>query len=435
MKRDFPVFNTILQVYHLQKGCIRMSIIKVAILGFGTVGEGVYQTIHSHEEELTAVLGSKVEVAAVLIKNVNKFRNITDGVLITTDFDEILRLPQLDIVVEAIVGKEPTFTFLKKAIERGCHIITANKEMFAHYGKELLKLAEEYNVSVGYEATVAGGIPIIQTLRQLLKINRVHQIQGILNGTSNFILTDMREQQQSFATSLLLAQENGYAEADPTNDVEGFDAFYKSIILSRLAFGEEPNWKEVELEGITSITSDLIASADKFGLRFKHIASISKENSQIKAVVKPVLVDQSHPFYHVEGVQNAVTVHTDIVGSITLQGPGAGMFPTASAVIEDLVFVVQNGSVKKKRAKSSEIIVEKKVSQLEEYWLVQGISKNTLNATITYIDQAGEGIFIIKAAKKEMEKLANQLNTLRYFSILADFETAKKSREESMSAL
>lgn len=320
----------------------------MAILGFGTVGEGVYRTIHSHAEELETVLGKKVEVAAILIQNKEKERNIAENVLITSDFDEILKLPKLDVVVEAIVGKKPAFPFLKKAIEKSCHIVTANKEMFAYHGKELQKLAEEKNVSVGFEATVAGGIPIIQTIRQLLKINRVQKVEGILNGTSNFILTEMREKQQSFEEALFLAKQKGFAEADPTNDVEGFDAFYKAMILSRIAFGTEPNWKDVELEGITSISSNLMEAAVKDGLRFKHIAQINKEGSVIKAVIKPVLVDQAHPFYQVEGVQNAVNISTDIVGDITLQGPGAGMFPTSSAVIEDLVYVCLNNLSKKR---------------------------------------------------------------------------------------
>ncbi|QCJ41550.1 homoserine dehydrogenase [Bacillus sp. S3] len=321
-----------------------MSVIKVAILGFGTVGEGVYRTIQSHGAKLTSVLGKQVEVAAILIKNKQKQRKISDEVLVTTDFADILNLPQLDVVVEAIVDREPTNSFLKKAIEKGCHIITANKEMFAHHGQELLNLAEEHNVSVGYEATVAGGIPVIQTLRQLLNINRVKQVQGILNGTSNFILTEMREERLSFAEALKGAQVNGFAEADPTNDIEGFDAFYKTMILSRIAFGEEPNWHDVEREGITNITSELIAKAEEQGLRYKHIAQISKSGKHIKATIKPVLVGKEHPFYHVEGVQNAVSIQSDIVGEITLQGPGAGMFPTASAVIEDLVYVCKNNA-------------------------------------------------------------------------------------------
>lgn len=393
----------------------KMTNIKVAILGFGTVGEGVYRTIQSHAAQLTAVLGEKVEVAAVLIKNTKKQRNISKDILLTTDYEEILSLPELHVVIEAIVGKEPTFTFLKKAIKRGCHIITANKEMFANHGKELLELAQKNKVSVGYEATVAGGIPIIQTLRQLLKINRVQQIEGILNGTSNFILTEMREKKQSFPESLELAQQNGYAEADPTNDVEGFDAFFKTMILSRIAFGEEPDWQEVERAGITNITRELIEAAEKLGLRFKHIASIKRDGRRIIGTVKPVLVGTGHPFYHVEGVENAVSVHTDIIGRITLQGPGAGMFPTASAVIEDLVFVQQNHSDKKIFTSTSASDKEEVTRSAGEYWLVQDHAKK--NIETTWHSKVSDGIYIIKAGEKEVKQLGLQC----YFSIQGEW--------------
>lgn len=412
-----------------------MAGIKVAILGFGTVGEGVYRTIHSHEEELTAVLGKKVEVAAVLIKNKQKQRNISENILITTDFEEILSLPQLDVVVEAIVGKEPTFTFLKKAIAKGCHIITANKEMFAHHGKELLELANKNNVSVGFEATVAGGIPIIQTIRQLLKINQVHQIQGILNGTSNFILTEMREKKHSFAAALVQAQENGYAEADPTNDVEGFDAFYKTMILSKIAFGIEPNWEEVEREGITSVSIELIEEAEKLGLRFKHIASLNREGSQLVGSVKLNLVTKSHPFYHVEGVENAVCVQTDIVGRISLQGPGAGMFPTASAVIEDLVYVVQNQHSNLKLSHANNDHGLQKVDHIKELWFVYGLKENIINSQIRWIDQITEEAIIIQAEKQELDQLASRYESIRFFPILGSYESKQKNKAEALAAL
>lgn len=412
-----------------------MSVIKVAILGFGTVGEGVYKTIQSHAQELEGVLESKVEVAAVLIRNKQKKRNIDEDVLITSDFNEILSLPQLDVVVEAIVDKEPTFTFLKQAIRRGCHIITANKEMFAHHGNQLLELAKSHKVSVGFEATVAGGIPVIQTLRQLLNVNRVGTVQGILNGTSNFILTEMREKKQTFAAALRLAQEKGYAEADPTNDVEGFDAFYKTMILSRIAFGKEPNWQNVEREGITSITRELIETAEKLGLRFKHIASISKTGSQINAAVKPALVGKSHPFYAVEGVENAVNVHSDIVGRITLQGPGAGMFPTASAVIEDLVYVCQNQLSNKNFTNITESCDGEKKANEKELWLIQGISKNDNNPLITWVAQTTDETAIIQATREEFEKLINQQKATCYFQIIGGYETEIKNKEVTLAVL
>lgn len=412
-----------------------MSVIKVAILGFGTVGEGVYKTIQSHAEELTGVLGSKVEVAAVLVRNRQKNRDIREDILITTEFAEILNLPQLDVVIEAIVDREPTYTYLKQAIEKGCHIITANKEMFAHHGKELLELAESHKVSVGFEATVAGGIPVIQTLGQLLNVNRIRHVQGILNGTSNFILTEMREKKQSFAAALKLAQENGFAEADPTNDVEGFDAFYKTMILSRMAFGEEPNWQDVEREGITSITSELIEAAEKLGLRFKHIASIDKAGSKINATVKPALVGKSHPFYSIEGVENAVNVYSDIVGSITLHGPGAGMFPTASAVIEDLVHVCQNHPIKRETKKSTVAPIEQRKEQIREYWLVQGLSRDSITPKLTRIDEVSEEINVILGAKEDVELLANQQSSIRFYPILGEYESITPKKEVTVAAL
>ncbi|MFL6559099.1 MAG: homoserine dehydrogenase, partial [Bacillus sp. (in: firmicutes)] len=344
-------------------------------------------------------------------------------------------LPQLDVVVEAIVNKEPTFTFLKQAIQRGCHIITANKEMFAHHGNELLELAEIHNVSVGFEATVAGGIPVIQTLRELLKINRVQRIQGILNGTSNFILTEMREKQHSFAAALSLAQAKGYAETDPTNDVEGFDAFYKTMILSRIAFGEEPNWHDVEREGITSITSELIEATEKLGLRFKHIASITKAGNQISATVKPALVTKSHPFYPIEGVENAVNVQSDIVGSITLQGPGAGMFPTASAVVEDLVYVCQNRQSNNNVKERTSACDGTKKEDVKDLWLIQGLSKNYKNPLITWISQATDEIAIFRGSKEEIDQLIKQQKARCGFQIIGEYVIDSNINEVTLAVL
>ena len=374
-----------------------MTAIKVAILGFGTVGEGVYRTIQSHAEELTAVLGKKVEVAAILIKNKRHVEGISSETLVTTDFEEILSLPKLDIVMEAIVGKEPAYTYVQKAVKRGCHIITANKEMFAHHGEELLELAKENKVSIGFEATVAGGIPVIQTLRQLLKINRVQEIQGILNGTSNFILTKMRENKQSFSEALQSAKEKGYAEADPSNDVEGYDALYKTVILSRIAFGRDPVWQKPKPEGITAITSELIASAEKIGLRFKHIAHLRKSGTAVTGTIQPMLVDGEHPLYHVEGVENAVNVHSDLIGRITLQGPGAGMFPTASAMIEDLVYVCENRSLPSAHAPALPTSITEEEERSNGFWFVHGDLADLQGRKFTLIEKVDDSTFVIEA--------------------------------------
>ncbi|KYC71903.1 homoserine dehydrogenase [Bacillus coagulans] len=312
-----------------------MRVIKAALLGFGTVGQGVYEAVRTHREQLKEKLHAEVEIAAVLIKNPRKKRNIDSSVLVTTDFREILAIPDLEVVFEAIVGEEPGFSYCLQAIEKGCHVITANKVMFARYGNVLLEKAKEKGVFVGYEATTAGGIPVIRTISQQLQVNDIQRVQAILNGTSNFILSEMREKHLPFEEALEIARQHGYAEADPGNDVEGQDAFCKLMILSRLVFGTQPDWEKVEVEGIGGLSLADIEKADRKGLRYKHIADIYRDGGTLKASVKPVLIPSEHALYAVEGVNNAVTIYGSLVGKITLTGPGAGKFPTASAMIED----------------------------------------------------------------------------------------------------
>jgi homoserine dehydrogenase len=319
-----------------------MAHIKAALLGFGTVGQGVYEAINTHKEQLRSVLGEEVAIEAVLVKDGTKKRDIDEGVLITTDFEEILQIPGLQIVFEAIVGEEPGFTYLSRSIEKGCHVITANKVMFAIHGKELLEKAKAAGVSVGFEATTAGGTPIIRSISQLLQVNHIFSIEAILNGTSNYILTNMREKGFPFQDVLKTAQELGYAEADPVNDVEGFDAFYKLMILSELSFGYTPKWDDVDRRGITDVKQEHIEVFNRWGYRIKHLARIHRDGNHLTASVKPVLVDADHSLYSIEGVQNAVMIETSLAGKVTVQGAGAGKFPTASAMLEDLAYVLHS---------------------------------------------------------------------------------------------
>lgn len=318
-----------------------MDTIKVALLGFGTVGKGVYDTIHTHQGRLQSILGKRVEVVGILVKDKNKKRSISDNVLISSDINQILQIQDIDIVIEAIVGVEPGYTYLSKAIERKLHVITANKELLAHKGKELKQKADRFGVRLEYEATVGGGIPIISTIKHLLKVNSVVKIEAILNGTSNYILTDIRENNSSFNNSLLRAQERGYAEADPSNDIDGWDAFFKLMIINELIYGDQPEWSKTEHKGIRNIEYKHIIAAQSFGYRIKHIASLEYSNGIIRTAVEPKIVADSHPLYSVEGVDNAVIITGDLIGQLKLHGPGAGALPTASAIIEDLVNVFQ----------------------------------------------------------------------------------------------
>lgn len=401
-----------------------MSTIKIALLGFGTVGQGVYQTVHSHQEELSAVLGKKVEIAAILVKNHKKDRDINEGILVTTDFREILQLSELDIVIEAIVGKEPAFSYLKEMIKRGSHVITANKEMFAHHGGELKILAEKHGVSIGFEATVAGGIPVIQTITQLLNINRVTKLEGILNGTSNFILTEMREKNETFQAALKSAQQKGFAEADPTNDIQGFDAFYKLMILSELTFGRQPDWHSAWREGISSITREQVLEAKELGLRFKLIATVEKSGESIIASVRPALVAPSHPLYAVEGVENAVSIYADIVGKINLQGPGAGMLPTASAMIEDLIHAVKPRIIERSFRLENDVKEVFQQKKTKQTWLM--IQKEALeisrdNTVLVSKIDSSKGLYIINADERTVKSFSERNGRANFFQILGEY--------------
>ncbi|MET0958769.1 MAG: homoserine dehydrogenase [Psychrobacillus psychrotolerans] len=318
-----------------------MATIQAAILGFGTVGQGIFQILNERKHQLKQSLGLDIEVKAILIREPTKSRMATPGVLVTDNFQDIEDIPDIQVVFEAIVGEEPAFEYLCRSIQKGCHVITANKVMFSKYGLELQERAKRQGVHVGYEATTAGGVPIIKTLKNLLLVNQVHRIQGILNGTSNYILTQMRISESLFQDALEEAKVLGYAESNPFNDISGQDAFRKLMILSTLAFGKQPNWDDVTIDGIADITLEQVKSATRKGLRFRHVAEIIEEqDGSLHASVGLRLVDSEHPLYSVEGVNNAIALDTNYIGTLTLIGPGAGKYPTASVMVEDYAEII-----------------------------------------------------------------------------------------------
>lgn len=314
-----------------------MTSVKAAILGFGTVGQGIYNIVHERREHFKQTLGVEIEVAKILVRDASKVREGIDSSLFTESFDDILAIPDLEVVFEGIVGEDPAYGYLDQAIEKGCHVITANKVMFARYGQELQLKAKKKGVQVGYEATTAGGVPVIKTMQNLLRVNEVKQVQGILNGTSNYILTQMRAEELPFDVALKAAQDLGYAEADPHNDVSGEDAFRKLMILCALAFGEQPDWNKVEVVGIDGISSEQVEEAKAQGLRYRHVADAYRDEAtgEIIAKVGPQLVGADHSLYAIDDVNNAVTLDTNYIGTLTMVGPGAGMYPTASVMMED----------------------------------------------------------------------------------------------------
>ncbi|HEX7065509.1 MAG TPA: homoserine dehydrogenase [Bacillales bacterium] len=323
--------------------------VRIALLGLGTVGTGVYETIISQQERWKEVTGEDIEIAAVLVKDKKKARAVDAEVQLTTDFQEILSISDLDAVVEAIVGREPAFTYNTALLEKGVHVVSANKECIAYDGPTLKETAERNGVTFSYEAAVGGGIPVVRTIRELLQINPIEKIEGILNGTCNFILSDMRSDGVSFEGALAAAQHYGYAEADPTNDIDGWDALYKITILSELVFGQLPDWGTMERIGLSDVSLEDVQNAEASGKRLKLIACAEKTGEGITASVKPVLIGPENPLYAVEGVNNAVHIRAGIAGNLLLQGAGAGARPTASAIIEDLAHVFSLRAKTRKR--------------------------------------------------------------------------------------
>ena len=308
--------------------------IKIGIIGLGTVGSGVFKTLRDFKN---------IEVVKIAVKNINKPRNI-DGLdvsIITDDPYEVVNNPDVDIVAELIGGIEPAFNLIKTAIKNGKHIVTANKELLAKHGEELFNFAEEYNRVVLYEAAIAGGIPIIMPVKTILAGNKITKIEAILNGTTNYILTKMDVQGASYANVLKEAQELGYAETDPTGDVEGFDAAYKITTLATIAFNKRIKLENVYREGITKIRAQDMLAANDLGYKIKLIASayIDKEG-RADVRVHPMLVSKKSTLAHIDYVTNAVSLSGHPVGDITLSGPGAGEFPTASSVVGDILAIV-----------------------------------------------------------------------------------------------
>lgn len=317
-----------------------MTAVKIGLIGYGTVGSAVGRTIRSHQANLQAIFGKEVQVAGVLVREKQKYEQQVTDALLTDDAAELFSISDLNVIIEASVGIEPAFSYLSEAIHHGCHIITANKELIASRGAELKRLAKEKGVRLEYEAAVAGGVPVIGTLKQLLHINHVVKVEAILNGTSNFILTEMSDKGLPFEEALQLAQEAGFAEADPANDVDGWDAFYKLMVLSDLLFEAQPDWEKVTRKGIRSVSSQDIQAAGEQGWKIKHVATLENAGGEVTASVEPVILSAAHPLYSVDGVDNAVCVEGDLVGKLKLQGPGAGALPTASAIVEDLANLV-----------------------------------------------------------------------------------------------
>lgn len=320
-----------------------METVKIALLGLGTVGTGVYKVLKVQQEEIPHKVGAKIQLKKVLVRNTEKAsRKLDDPSILTTEWKSILEDPEISIVVEVMGGIEPARRYILDALHAGKSVVTANKDLLASHGKELMDAAAETKSDLLFEASVAGGIPIIRPLKECLAGNHISEVMGIVNGTTNFILTKMAEEGMEFQEALALATELGYAEADPTADIEGLDAARKVAILASIAFHSRVTFDDVYTEGITKITATDIRYAREMGRDIK-LLGVAKETPEgIEARVQPMLIPSTHPLASVRDSFNAVFVHGDAVDDTMFYGRGAGELPTASAVVGDILDAVRN---------------------------------------------------------------------------------------------
>ena len=309
--------------------------VNVGIIGYGTVGSGVFEVLNTNSKSIAVKAGEEIKVKRIC--DLRDFPGDAAEKLITHDFNDILNDDEITIVVETMGGTKPAYDFVKASIEAGKSVCTSNKELVAKFGAGLIKLAEKHNVNFLFEASVGGGIPIIRPLNYALTAEEILEIKGILNGTTNFILTKMNDEGLDYETVLKEAQAMGYAEKNPTADVEGFDTCRKIAILTSLAYGKQVDFEDIRTEGITKITKEDMEYAKALNASIKLIGESKKENGTVYARVAPAMIDREQPLYSVHDVFNAIFVKGNMVDDVMFYGRGAGKLPTASAVVADVI--------------------------------------------------------------------------------------------------
>lgn len=317
--------------------------INIGLLGFGVVGSGVAQILLNHQTDLQHKLGVSVQIKKVMVRNIDKDRDTPLAKdIFTTSLDDILSDDSIDLIVEVMGGTTDAKDAIERSLQAGKGVVTANKDVMAEVGPKLLKIADENGCDLFYEASVGGGIPLIRTLEDGLASDRIHALTGIVNGTTNFMLTKMKEENMSYDAALALATELGFAEADPTADVDGLDAARKMVILASLAFSTEVKLEDVYVRGIREIKDGDVELADRFGYTVKLAGTAKKDENGIEVAVEPVFLPNAHPLASVNNEMNAVYVYGDAVGETMFYGPGAGSLPTATSVTGDIVAACRN---------------------------------------------------------------------------------------------
>lgn len=320
-----------------------MKKVKIALLGLGNVGQGVWKILCQNKNEIIMKCGYEIEVAKILVRNMDKPRGIkVPSEILTTSIEDILKDGDIKIVVELMGGPEPAREYMLRAMKYKKHVVTANKLVLATKGEELFNTARDEGVLFYYEASVGGGIPVIREINESLTANKIEKLVGIINGTTNYILTKMSEEGMDFEEALKEAQDKGYAEADPTSDVEGYDAAYKLAIMSSLSFGTKVDYKSILREGIGKIEAIDIENANKFGYAIKLLAVGLERDDKLELRVHPAMVPKNHPIANVNDSYNAIFIKGNAVGDLMLYGRGAGDLPTGSAVVGDIISILRN---------------------------------------------------------------------------------------------
>ena len=322
-----------------------MDPLRIGLLGFGTVGQGTWSVLTRNASEISRRAGRELKIKRIAVRDLNKPRSVAvdDHVAITDDPFSLINAPDIDIIVEQMGGLEPACELVESALKNGKHVVTANKELLATHGNSLFPIAQQNSVALMYEAAVCGGIPIIKAIREGLAANQINSLVGIINGTSNYILTGMKHKHCSFENMLEEAQTLGYAEADPTFDIEGIDALHKLSILSSIAFGMPlAPFESIHCEGIGTITYDDVTYADELGFEIKQLAIARRGTHGIEMRVHPTLISKQRMLAKVDGVMNGILVSSDAVGKTLYYGAGAGSEPTASSVVADLIDVCRS---------------------------------------------------------------------------------------------
>ena len=422
--------------------------VKIALLGFGTVASGVPFLLKENGEKINQSAHSEIEVAKVLVKDEdekNRLLAAGNDFNFVTNVDDILSDKDITIVVELMGRIEPAKTFITRALEAGKHVVTANKDLLAVHGAELLEIAKANKVALYYEAAVAGGIPILRTLANSLASDKITRVLGVVNGTSNFMMTKMVEEGWSYDDALAEAQRLGFAESDPTNDVDGIDAAYKMVILSQFAFGMKVAFDDVAHKGIRNITPEDVAVAQDLGYVVKLVGSIEETPSGIAAEVTPTFLPKAHPLASVNGVMNAVFVESIGIGESMYYGPGAGQKPTATSVVADIVRIVRrlnDGTIGKDFNEYSRDLVlanpedvkanyyfsilapdsKGQVLKLAEIFNAQDISFKQILQDGKEGDKARVVIITHKINKVQLENVSAELKKVSEFDLLNTFK-------------